>query len=103
MRVIVRMHRRCVEDMQAWLDRSPGADDDRRALVRVAIDAMKAELARTGGRIPSATFRDDPPPPSFWWRFTSNSWARFRVRVKRRWFRREKVVTVIRLHGAPPG
>ncbi len=95
MRVIVKMHRRCVEDMQAWLDRSPGAGDDRRALVRVAIAAMKAELARTGGRIPSATFRDDPPPPSWWWRFTSDCWVRFEVTSRWRFLSRSKVVEVI--------
>jgi len=102
MRVVVKLHRRCHLDLQAWLDRSPGSPEDRRALIRVAIDAMKAELARTGGEIPTAIYRDEPPPPSWWWRFTADCWARFQIKVSGRWFRREKIVTVLRLPRNPP-
>lgn len=102
MRVVVKMHWRCHADLQAWLDRSPGTVEDRRALIRVAINAMKAELVRSGGGIPTATYRDEPPPPSWWWRFTSDCWARFQIKVTGRWFRREKIISVIRLPAAPP-
>ena len=50
MRVVVTFHPDCSADVNAWIARLPGSLEDRRALVRVAVDELKRELVRTLGR-----------------------------------------------------
>ncbi len=102
MRVVVTFHDDCRADLRAWVVRLPGSPEDRRALLDIGMDEMKDMLARTGGLPPTTTFHDTPPPPSYWWRYTTECWVQYLVEEHRFWFRREKVVTVIRLHRNPP-
>jgi hypothetical protein len=103
MKVIVRFHDNCRSDLRAWLERRPGSVEDRELLVRAALDSMKAELARSGGNPHQSEYLNEPPPPSYWWRFTSECWARYIITDMRSLFgRRTRLIEVISLRPTGP-
>jgi hypothetical protein len=79
MRVIIRFHEGCREDVLAWLSRLPGNIEDRRVLVDIAIRAMNEELVRTTGHPVDAVYREEPPPPCYWWKLSSGCWVRYTI------------------------
>jgi len=101
MRVVVTFHDDCREDLRAWIMRLPGTPNDRRALLDVGMTEMKAALAKTGGQPPGVEFHDEPPPPSYWWRFAAGSWVQCTV-TRSGWWRPQAHVEVLGLHQNPP-
>ena len=80
MKVRVTMNDGCRADLRDWLGRLPGAPEDRYALLAVAIEELKRELARTRGHPARSEFRDEPSPPSHWWAYASECVVRYVIR-----------------------
>lgn len=97
MRVIVRFHPDCRADLAAWLARLPGAPDDRRALLSVVVEELKAALLRTAGRPSSARLVPTPPPPSYLWPFSDGCVVRYRATDTRTFWRRTRHLEVVNL------
>jgi hypothetical protein len=103
MKVIVKFHDDCRSDLRAWLERLPGSAEDRHLLLGSGIESMKKELARTVGYPHQAKFLSEPPPPSYWWKFTSDCWARYIITDTRHFFgRRTRVLEIIALRPTGP-
>ena len=77
MRIVVKFHEECKADLLAWLARLPGSIEDRRALVELSLDELKREMVRTTGHPATAIYREQPPPPCYWWNYATDCWVRF--------------------------
>jgi hypothetical protein len=79
MRVIVRFHEDCNADIRAWLTRLPGSIEDRRMMVRVVLEEVKRELARTAGWPDGTVLKEVPVPANYWWKISNTCWVRYKV------------------------
>ena len=103
MRIVIRFHEGCKADILAWLARLPGTIEDRRLFVDVAIQSLKEELARTTGRPGDAEYREEPPPPCYWWKLAAGCWVRYTVVDSRGLFApRTRTIEVIGLEPESP-
>ena len=103
MRIVIRFHEECKTDVLAWLASQPGQLEDRRRLLENSIDELKRMLARTAGHPSEAEYRETPPPPCFWWKYTNDCWVRFTIRDEG-WFfgPKTRTVEVIGFEPDPP-
>lgn len=88
--------------MREWLARLPGAVEDRRRLVDNAIAALNEELVRTTGHPAGVEYREEPPPPRYWWHFTGDCWVTYTVSDSRAIFKRTRTIEVLGFQPVPP-
>lgn len=102
MRIVVRYHPNCRDDLRAWLARAPGAVEDRRRLIDNALAELNEELVRTSGHPAGAEYREEPPPPRHWWHFAGDCWVCFTVSDVRGLFARTRTIEVLGFQPEPP-
>jgi hypothetical protein len=105
MRVIVKFHetaRADYEDWQARLSESPTGNE---GMARLHVEELIRRLQETGGLPTEATFHPELDPPSWIWRFSSDTWVRFTRKETRTglWGRPTAEVLIIGVSIHSPG
>jgi hypothetical protein len=83
MRVIVKFHETARTDYEEWQARLSESPTGSEELARVHVEELIRRFEETGGLPAEATFHPDLDPPSWVWRFSSDTWVRFTRRVTR--------------------
>ena len=84
MRVVVKFHESAHADYEAWKARLSKEPSGNPGIARLHAEELIAQFETHGGRPPGAVLRHELDPPSWIWRFASDTTIRFVRREQRK-------------------